>query len=262
VNGSFEEIRGDGSPFGWRKQGGEITSVREPKTDGLRSVALRSQTSSTKWVYQTVSVVSGSYYQASVDAYAGDGTEVAFLRVSWYASADGSGPAISSVDSLDSASPAGTGYRRLSTQPVEAPPESASAKLRLMLRPQSDQLAVAYFDAASFSPVEPGAREVVIGLTRGRSGNVGAPGSGDSAGAPPANPSRVAPPRTPIRLANVKPFTTPGAISAPLTGGGGQENWAILLAVGIAVAAIASAGGHELWQSRIRRDGARTLSDD
>jgi hypothetical protein len=131
-----------------------------------------------------------------------------------------------------------------------------------MLRPQSSQSAVAYFDAASFSPVEPAAGEAVIGLTRGGSGNVGGPRSGASVDAPPAKPSRVAPPGTPIRLANVKPVTTPGAMSPPLAVGGGQENWAIVLAIGIAIAAIASAGSHELWQRRIRRDASVTLSDD
>ena len=54
VNGSFEDLRGDGTPYGWRKQGGEISSTGEPRTDGSRSLALSSQTSSTKWAYQTV----------------------------------------------------------------------------------------------------------------------------------------------------------------------------------------------------------------
>ena len=92
-------MRNDGTPYGWHKQGGEITSAAEPRTDGSRSLALNSQTSSTKWAYQTVSVTGGAYYQASVDTYAGEGTDAAFLRVSWYGSADGSGPALGSEDS-------------------------------------------------------------------------------------------------------------------------------------------------------------------
>ena len=126
VNGSFEELRADGTPYGWRKQGGEISSVGEPRTDGSRSLALSSQTSSTKWAYQTVTVAGGAHYQASVDAYAGEGTEAAFLRVSWYGSHDGSGPALSSVDSTDSATPADETFRRLATEAVQAPAGAAS----------------------------------------------------------------------------------------------------------------------------------------
>ena len=197
VNGSFEELRGDGMPYGWRKQGGEITSASEPRTDGSRSLALQSQTSSTKWAYQTVSVAAGAYYQASVDAYAGDGTEAAFLRVSWYATTEGSGPALSSVDSLDSATPADGVFRRLATAAVQAPPSAASAKIRFMLRPLSDQPAVAYFDAASFSSAEPGTQEVVLGSARGESGNVGGSAPGSVAEAPEVSPDRTENSHTP-----------------------------------------------------------------
>jgi len=258
VNGGFEELRADGSPYGWRKQGGEISDVDEPRTDGSRSLALSSQTSSTKWAYQTVSVVGGAYYQASVDTYGGEGTDAAFLRVSWYGSADGSGPALSSVDSIHSATAADGGFRRLATEALQAPAGAASAKLRLMLRPLSDQHAVAYFDSASFVLTESGAEEVALGTVRGRSRNVGASAPGRSAEVPETSPDA---PGKPARVANVKPPATTGPVNASVAGGG-HEGWAIALAIGVAVAAVAIAGTYELWQRRIARGGEGTLPHD
>ena len=258
VNGSFEELRADGSPYGWRKQGGEISSAGEPRTDGSRSLALRSQTSSTKWAYQVVSVAGSAYYQASVDAYAGAGTEAAFLRVSWYASVDGSGPALSSEDSIHSATTAGGTFQRLATEALQAPVGAASAKLRLMLRPLSDESAVAYFDSAAFVPSEPGAGEVVLEPARGGSGNVGALAPGRSAEGAETSPAT---PGGPVRLANVKPATTSDQPNASAVGGG-SDGWAIVLAIGVAVAAVAIAGGYEVWQRRIARHGEGTLPDD
>ena len=258
VNGSFEELRNDGTPYGWRKQGGEISNVREPRTDGSRSLALRSQTSSTKWAYQTVSVTGGAYYQASVDAYGGESTDAAFLRVSWYGSHDGSGPALSSVDSIHPATATDGAFRRLATEAVQAPAGAASAKLRLMLRPLSDQPAVAYFDAAAFLPAEPGAEEVVLGRARGGTGLVDAVAPGRSAEAPETPP--VAP-GTRARLANIKPAATPDPPNASAVGGG-SEGWAIALAIGVAVAAVAIAGSYELWQRRITRNDEGTLPHD
>ena len=258
VNGSFEELRADGSPYGWRKQGGGISGAGEPRTDGSRSLALSSQTSSTKWAYQTVSVAGGAHYEASVDAYAGEDTVAAFVRVSWYASADGSGPALSSVDSTDSVTPADGSFRKLATAAVQAPAGAASAKFRLMLRPLSDQHAVAYFDSASFSPAEPGAGEVVLEPARGGSGNVGASAPGRSADEPDTSPAAAG---RSLRLANIKPAATPDPPNASAAGGG-SEGWAIALAIGVGVAAIAIAGGYELWQRRIARGEEGTLPHD
>ena len=53
-----------------------------------------SATSSTKWVYQTVTVEPESWYVLSAYVYHDDPlVESALLRVSWYASTDGSGAA-------------------------------------------------------------------------------------------------------------------------------------------------------------------------
>jgi hypothetical protein len=128
-----------------------------------------------------------------------------------------------------------------------------------MLRPLSDQHTVAYFDSASFWPAEPGAGEVVLRPAQaGLSGNADASASGRSAEALEASPAAAG---TRLRLANVKPAVTPDPSNAAAVGGG-NESWAIVLAIGVAVAAIAIAGGYELWQRRIAWGGDDKLPDD
>ncbi|MEX0684137.1 MAG: hypothetical protein WD472_11875 [Dehalococcoidia bacterium] len=154
INGGFEQTGSDAVPSGWRKIGGTLASVNSPVRSGSRALALQSQTTSTKWAYQAVTVQGGLYYQASVYAsFTGSAVDSAFLRVSWYASADGSGEAISSSDSHLLDSPLAV-YRQISTDAVQAPGAARSARIRLMLRPTSATAAVAYFDDASFAETE------------------------------------------------------------------------------------------------------------
>ena len=253
TNAGFEERRDDGTPYGWRKQGGDMSGVPSPRTDGARAVALASQTGSTKWVYQTVNVVAGEYYEASVDALAGAGSEAVFLRLSWYASADGGGQAISSADSTESTS-AGAGFVRLTTAAVQAPPDAASVKFRLMLRPVSDAPSVAYFDSAALTLVQPGEAEVV-----GAAGAVYVPAGDAVGGVRPqgGEPGARAEAPTPFALANVKPAAGETSSHSP-AGKGGGDWWAVLLALAVALAAIAPAGGYELWQRRKKRAGVGT----
>ncbi|MCH8050656.1 MAG: hypothetical protein IIC86_01390 [Chloroflexi bacterium] len=156
TNGGFEDDGEDGAPLGWRKIGGTAKSVSSPIRSGSRALALTSETTATKWAYQTVQVVGGEFYQASAFArYTDADVRAVFIRVSWYASADGSGQALSSVDSetlLDTASPA---FRDLTTRPVAAPTNARSARIRLMLRPASGAPARAYFDDVAFVETSP-----------------------------------------------------------------------------------------------------------
>jgi hypothetical protein len=243
VNGGFEDLRADGTPFGWHKQGGEILSATDHKTEGLRSLALTSSTGSTKWAYQTVAVTGGTYYQGAADARASAGVESVFLRISWYRTDDGSGPAISSVDSTNEASP-GEGFRRLSPEAVQAPAEAASAKLRLMMRPVSDQPAIAHFDAAAFMPAQPGDPPLVFASLPRSDGQVTAL---DEAHAPGDNSEPQQ--RAPVTLVNVKP---PEMGERPGTAqeGSDQNYWAVALAIATAAAALAIAAAFEYWQRR------------
>jgi hypothetical protein len=150
VNGGFEDAREDGTPYGWRKIGGEMSASRSFRAEGERSAALVSRTTSTKWIYQTVSVEGGAFYRLRAAALKNDpGARETLLRVSWYESADGSGSQIGTADSpaLVEDWPR---FVTLDTGPVQAPPEARSAKVRLLLRPASAASAVVYFDAVRF----------------------------------------------------------------------------------------------------------------
>lgn len=244
VNGGFEDLRHNGTPYGWHKQGGLMSTATDRRTEGARALVLSSNTTSTKWAYQTVAVEGGSYYEASVQADAGPGSEAAFLRLSWYATADGSGQAISSTNSSETAV---AGFRPLTTGPVQAPPGAQSAKVRLMLRPSSADPAFAYFDSAGFRQSQPSGEEIV----RGPGGAISA--AGQNSARPEATEAGVRGPTgaTPVRLANVKPPQADTS-EARAAGGHGRDDWAILLAIGVAVAAVGLGGGYELWQSRYR----------
>ncbi|HEY5640231.1 MAG TPA: hypothetical protein VIW01_09280 [Dehalococcoidia bacterium] len=156
ANGGFEDDGPDGAPLGWRKIGGVITSVSSPVRSGSRALALTSGTTATKWAYQTVRVEGGQFYRASAFALFSDpDVEAVFVRVSWYASADGSGQALSYVDSQTTLTGASPTYRALTTGPAAAPADSRSARVRLMLRPRSAEPAAAFFDDVTFTETNP-----------------------------------------------------------------------------------------------------------
>ena len=156
VNGGFEEGRQDGTPVGWRKVGGEMARTGEVHGEGAFAAEFTSSTTSTKWMYQTVAVEGGAYYEAVAKALKDDPAAAAvFLRLSWYASEDASGQAIGTVDSTEVLETDWPEFRRLTTGPVGAPQEARSAKVRLMLRPASAAVATVYFDEVTFVPAGP-----------------------------------------------------------------------------------------------------------
>jgi hypothetical protein len=152
VNGGFEQAEDDGRPLGWQKYGGELSRTSAAKWEGQFAAAFTSRTASTKWAFQTVAVEGGEAYVLSGRALKNDANvEATYLRLSWYASPDGSGTAIDSVDSATRLTDDSPDFRLLSSGPVVAPAEAASAKVRLMLDPLSEAEGTVYFDAISFS---------------------------------------------------------------------------------------------------------------
>ncbi|MBI5947753.1 MAG: lamin tail domain-containing protein [Chloroflexi bacterium] len=144
-NGNFEEVE-DGRPAGWSKFGGTM-EVSEAAYRELRAVSLASDTSSTKWVQQLVSVQGGEWYEAAAFAQLAAGSGEAWVRVAWYAAADGTGNAF---ENSDGNVVTGTGWSATTTGPIRAPETATSARVRLMLRPGGP--ATVLFDDASFSP--------------------------------------------------------------------------------------------------------------
>jgi hypothetical protein len=155
ANTGFEDLRDDGTPYAWRKIGGTLgTSDRAHA--GQRSLSLASATASTKWAYQAVAVQAGANYQGGVYAMQDNATPgELFLRVSWYATGDGSGEAIATDDSTQTISQNANNFALLQTDPLEAPAGALTAAIRLMLRPADSAEATALFDDAGFAEIEP-----------------------------------------------------------------------------------------------------------
>ncbi len=130
INGNFEQGSSDG-PAGWQKYGGTVSLSPYGRNDS-NTVSHLSTTASTKWLFQTVTVTGGGWYAAEGWAKVESGAAELFIRVSWYASSDGSGSSMNQVDSAVSGSGA---WAFLSTGSVQAPAGARSARVRLMLRP-------------------------------------------------------------------------------------------------------------------------------
>jgi hypothetical protein len=149
INGGFEQ-----GLDGWRKYGGELRLVTQPAYSGAAAGELYSSTDSTKWAYQTVRIDPSKSYEFSGHVHGGAGMSRAFLRISWYASSDGSGEAISTTDSTTTLETAGT-YVYLTTGSVAPPPGARTAKPRVMFTPRSAAPASIQFDELSFAVAAP-----------------------------------------------------------------------------------------------------------
>ena len=151
VNGGFES-----GVDGWGSYGGDLAAVTWPVGSGQYAGAFVVESGNTSWAYQAVAVEPGGWYELSAYIYESDANvAAAFLRVSWYASRDGGGSAIDSVDSIDFLDTPQPAYRALTTGPVQAPPDAHSAKARIMLRPRAPGAATIYIDDMLFRPSTP-----------------------------------------------------------------------------------------------------------
>jgi len=143
-------------PSSWQKYGGELIRTGAVHFEGQFAAAFTSKTNSTKWAYQTVTVQGETAYVLSAYVLKDDtAVAAAYLRLSWYASPDGSGQAIDSVDSTERLTDDSAEFRLLTTGAVVAPVEAGSAKARLMLDPASEAPGTVYFDAVTFEETAP-----------------------------------------------------------------------------------------------------------
>ncbi len=154
-NGGFEDLDAGGAPFAWEKYGGVLSSDARSHS-GSRAARLDSATASTKWLHQAVIVQPGAWYAFDAWVLHGDAAVgSAFLRVSWYTSADASGAAIDTADSTTRLNAPSAAYRHLTTDAVAAPPDARSARVRAMLSPASNAAASILVDDAAFYAVAP-----------------------------------------------------------------------------------------------------------
>ena len=142
VNGDFESPE---ELLGWGNTGGLLTL-----TDGAgtgQAAALISTSDSTKWLNQTVRVEAGGWYRATAYLRPDGGADAAWLRVAWYASADGAGTQLSVVDS----NTVSGGAQTVRLEAAQAPPGARTARIRLMLRPLDSSSAVLVADDVTFA---------------------------------------------------------------------------------------------------------------
>ena len=167
-NPGFENASG-GIPNHWNKYGGTLTQAGSPVHGGSYAAQFDSSSTSTKWVYQVITATEGIAYTFSAWALKNDSNiEEVYLRVSWYASDDGTGSEISHADSTTCLLSDEPMYRFLTTGPITAPAGAHSGRTRMMLNPVDATACTVYFDDASFQQV--GAPEPVADLAVTKTG--------------------------------------------------------------------------------------------
>ncbi len=203
-NGGFEN--GEGVPFAWKRYGGSLSAATSPVHSGERAARLESSTASTKWLHQMVSVNPGGGYAFEAwIAHADPNVASAFLRVSWYASDDGSGEAIGTADSATRLDAPADGYRYLTTGGIAPPSNARTARVRIMLAPRSEARAVIYVDDASWSPAQVVATPVPLATVE--------PPVDDSARGTNAVAGITATRRTTRGTSSVRPAAGPGTLA-------------------------------------------------
>jgi hypothetical protein len=240
--------REDGTPYGWHNVGGEVSLVGMPRIEGAGALAVISRSSSTKWAYQVVAVDEGRWYRASAWVMAGSAEE-GFLRLSWYAAADGSGTALDSVDSTGSAVRGTAEFALLTTGPVQAPAGASIVKLRLMVRPGSDSEVTAYFDAVSLEQVlapAPGANSTASASSSQLPSRLSFARQPAEAGAPAEAAAVLA--ATPFAFANIKPAASPAL--AARGGPGGNLRWLAYVGIAVGGAALVYVSATEVARRR------------
>jgi len=217
TNGGFEALRGDGAAYAWRKFGGEMAVTSAPRFQGSYALRLTSESNSTKWAFQNVNVQGGAFYRATAMALKSDpGVDAVFLRVSWYDSDDASGESLESADSLTRLESDSKSFRLLDTGPVQAPPEARTARIRLMVRPQSGEHAEAFFDNVTFGQTTVPSASPLPTVTK--------PATPTATPASSGTPSPTITP-TPVATTTATPQPTPSepTVFSELTNGGFEE---------------------------------------
>ncbi|HXK33071.1 MAG TPA: lamin tail domain-containing protein [Dehalococcoidia bacterium] len=203
ANGGFEEVA-DGVPERWEKYGGELAATSSRVRTGSMAARFASGTGSLKWMYQTVSVTGGDGYEFGAWIWHDDGgVASAYLRISWYASEDGSGEAITTADSTTTLEAPAAEWRHLTTGGVAAPAGARSAKLRIMFAPRGEAHAALSVDDATFGPAtvapsapaasDPSASVAASGRSQAESGGSGGPRVVRGGEAPPAGTTSGSP---------------------------------------------------------------------
>jgi Lamin Tail Domain len=149
ANGDFESGL-SGRPDFWSKFGGSVYAV-ETAHGGNFAGLLLSMSTSTKWMFQAVSVEPGRWYEARAFVQRPSGEGEMFIRLTWASTPSQSG---GTIVSEDSARVSATEWTEVTLGPVQAPPGARGLRFRLMLRPRGPSAAL-FDDASLFEVDEP-----------------------------------------------------------------------------------------------------------
>jgi len=201
-NPSFEE-----GTAGWSATGG-VLSVGATLGAGYgQSLELRANGSTTAWAQQLVTVTPRGWFEAGAMLAPLEGVASARVRVAWYATADGSGAQISTVDSealvMAGANSLTALPAMVTTGPVQAPPNALTARVRILLQPSSSAGGWLVIDDVVFHSVPAPAATVTPE----------APSSTPTSAAPTVTPASTA-----IPVATAAPAA--GAVTSPPARGG------------------------------------------
>jgi hypothetical protein len=152
INPGFEE-----GQKAWSKFGGEFTISNGTRRGGVLAAQLTSGTDSTKYLYQVVVIDPTSAYEFSGYLRPQGNVKSAYLRISWYASFDGSGAAIATDDSTLKLTGPTNEFVYLTTGPVAPPPFARSVRVKPMLGPVASAPAMLFMDDFAFVPAGPAA---------------------------------------------------------------------------------------------------------
>ena len=203
---------------GWTVTRGRMSTASVLEGRG-QSLVLTADDASTVWVQQTVAVTPRGWFAASALLAPLDGIEAAWVRVAWYASADGSGAQLSTEDSpaVTSSAPAAivrSAYEVVSTGPVQAPAEAYSARVRILLRAATESGAMVVIDDVTFGASEPA--EAAPPSPAARTQSTPAPTSTSSPAATPraTSTSPASADAAPALVSELTPRTTSNAGTA------------------------------------------------
>lgn len=152
-NPDFEQ-NANSSFSGWLKTPSTLTlsvsSTSGMTHNGNFAASFKSQTTSTKYLYQILSSPSG-IFKLSAWLRLLSNNQNGFVRISWYSTSDGSGSELSSFDSLP-ISKIGDWQRVEVTS--QTPQAAHSLRAKLALDPNSSELAELLFDEATLEKVD------------------------------------------------------------------------------------------------------------
>ncbi len=130
------ELGGGGTPMHWDIRRGSATASTVAGASGRAAVI--SSGSSTSWIEQLIPAQAGAWYEATARLAPLDAVSAGWVRIAWYATADGSGGQTSTEDSPN-VEGSGDVWVTVSTGAVQAPEGTRSARVRILARPGDGQ---------------------------------------------------------------------------------------------------------------------------